>query len=471
MNDIDTYLKMNYQRADKLMLIIVWVAAAMSLALSGIHNTLNWALLIGFPAALIPSFLVFFIPGGKITRIIVAISLMIFCALHIHQSGGMTELHFGIFIMLAFLLYYRDWTVIMVAVVVVAIHHISFNYLQELGYGVRCLIKPGTEILMIHAAYAVTESCVLSFLSVLLYKEAFQAAELKSSLAILTTSESGTIDLRLENGEAKSESGKLLQRAIGVMHQAISSVHESVEMTVVAARQITAGNIDLSARSELQANSLEETSSSMDEVTNAVRTNTNSAQEANRLAQSASEIAVKGGLVVSQVVNTMDAINESSRKIVDIIGVIDGISFQTNILALNAAVEAARAGEQGRGFAIVAAEVRRLAHRSAAAAKEIKILIDDSVRKVDTGAALADKAGLTMNEVVLSVKRVSNIIGQIAIASSEQTSSIGQINQAIIQMDVVTQQNASLVEKAAVAAASMQLQSENLLKIVGTFKH
>jgi methyl-accepting chemotaxis protein len=205
-------------------------------------------------------------------------------------------------------------------------------------------------------------------------------------------------------------------------------------------------------------------------LTSTVKQNADNARQANQLAHSASEVAVKGSSVVAQVVDTMGSINESSRKIVDIIGVIDGIAFQTNILALNAAVEAARAGEQGRGFAVVAAEVRNLAQRSAAAAKEIKTLIGDSVEKVDAGARLVDQAGATMDEVVASVKRVTDIISDITAASSEQTSGIEQINQAIMQMDDVTQQNAALVEEATAAAQSMQEQSENLSRVVSVFK-
>ena len=208
----------------------------------------------------------------------------------------------------------------------------------------------------------------------------------------------------------------------------------------------------------------------MEELTSTTKQNADNARQANSLAQSASDIAVKGGSVVSQVINTMGSINDSSKRIVDIIGVIDGIAFQTNILALNAAVEAARAGEQGRGFAVVASEVRSLAQRSAAAAKEIKTLIDDSVAKVETGAKLVDQAGTTMDEIVASVKRVSDTIIQISNASEEQTAGIEQINQAIIQMDNTTQQNAALVEEAAAAAKSMHDQTIKLTQAVGTFK-
>jgi methyl-accepting chemotaxis protein len=228
--------------------------------------------------------------------------------------------------------------------------------------------------------------------------------------------------------------------------------------------------MDLSSRTEQQASSLEETASSMEELTSTVQQNADNARQANELALSASQVAQKGGAVVSQVVDTMASINDSSKKIVDIIGVIDGIAFQTNILALNAAVEAARAGDQGRGFAVVATEVRNLAQRSASAAKEIKTLIGDSVEKVDIGAKLVDQAGVTMEEIVASVKRVTDIMGEITSASREQTSGIEQINQAISQMDQVTQQNAALVEEAAAAAASLQDQAGTLSQVVSVFK-
>lgn len=250
----------------------------------------------------------------------------------------------------------------------------------------------------------------------------------------------------------------------------VSDVRVGTDTIATASGEIASGNLDLSSRTEQQASSLEETASSMEELTSTVKQNADNARQANQLAVSASDVAVKGGAVVSQVVDTMNAINESAKKIVDIIGVIDGIAFQTNILALNAAVEAARAGEQGRGFAVVASEVRNLAQRSAAAAKEIKTLIGDSVDKVDAGSKLVDQAGETMQEVVSSVKRVSDIISEITAASAEQEAGISQINTAITEMDNVTQQNAALVEEAAAAAGSLQDQAEHLVDIVKVFK-
>jgi len=272
---------------------------------------------------------------------------------------------------------------------------------------------------------------------------------------------------------SSDETGQLLA-ALKLMNDSLANtvgqVRVGTESMGVASREIAQGNADLSARTESQASSLEETASSMEELTSTVKQNAENARQANQLVVSASDVAVRGGEVVGQVVETMGSIKESSRKIVDIIGVIDGIAFQTNILALNAAVEAARAGEQGRGFAVVAAEVRNLAQRSAGAAKEIKQLISDSVEKVDAGSKLVDQAGQTMDEIVTSVKHVADIMNEITAASQEQSSGIEQVNQAISQMDEMTQQNAALVEQAAAAADSMQMQAAALAQAVSVFK-
>ena len=272
---------------------------------------------------------------------------------------------------------------------------------------------------------------------------------------------------------SRDETGQLMQ-ALKDMNESlqkiVGEVRNGTDTIATASGQIAAGNQNLSQRTEEQASSLEETAASMEQLTSTVKQNADNASQANQLAVSASEVAIHGGTVVTQVVSTMGSINASSKKIVDIIGVIDGIAFQTNILALNAAVEAARAGEQGRGFAVVAAEVRNLAQRSAAAAKEIKTLIDDSVEKVGIGSRLVDQAGSTMEEIVASVRRVTDIMGEITAASHEQTAGIEQINQAISQMDQVTQQNAALVEEAAAAAGSLQEQAGTLASVVSAFK-
>ncbi|MES2162734.1 MAG: methyl-accepting chemotaxis protein [Pseudomonadota bacterium] len=279
-----------------------------------------------------------------------------------------------------------------------------------------------------------------------------------------------TSDIQVSSSD---ETGQLMS-ALKTMNTSlvniVGQVRNGTDLMAHASTEIAAGNHDLSSRTEQQASSLQETASSMEELTSTVRFNAENAREANKLAVTASEIASRGGAVVGEVVSTMGSINDSSRKIVDIISVIDSIAFQTNILALNAAVEAARAGEQGRGFAVVASEVRNLAQRSAAAAKDIKGLIDDSVRKVALGSDLVDKAGQTMSEIVVSISRVTQIMNQISHASEEQSIGIAQVNDAITQMDQVTQQNAALVEEAAAAAESMQEQSAKLADVVSVFK-
>ncbi len=249
----------------------------------------------------------------------------------------------------------------------------------------------------------------------------------------------------------------------------VGTVRSSSDSIATGSAQIASGNADLSQRTEEQASALQQTAASMEQLGSAVRQNADNARQANQLAQGASAVAVQGGEVVGQVVNTMKGINDSSKKIADIISVIDGIAFQTNILALNAAVEAARAGEQGRGFAVVASEVRSLAQRSAEAAKEIKGLIGASVERVEQGTALVDQAGRTMEEIVTSIKRVTDIIGEISTASSEQSTGVSQVGEAVMQMDQVTQQNAALVEESAAAAESLKHQAQQLVQAVSVF--
>ncbi|OBV36565.1 methyl-accepting chemotaxis protein [Janthinobacterium psychrotolerans] len=278
-----------------------------------------------------------------------------------------------------------------------------------------------------------------------------------------------TGELPVRAGDSSSVLAAVQRMQLSLV-QVVSSVRQDSELVSTAAVEISTGNNDLSSRTEQQASALEETASSMEELTSTVKQNAENARQANVLAITASDVATKGGAVVAQVVGTMESISEASRQIVDIISVIDGIAFQTNILALNAAVEAARAGEQGRGFAVVASEVRSLAHRSATAAKEIKVLIDNSVERVDLGTKFANEAGATMSEVVGSVTRVTDVIAEIVSASQEQSTGIEQINQAVSAMDNVTQKNASLVEEAAAAAESLRIQADHLVRTVSVFQ-
>lgn len=315
---------------------------------------------------------------------------------------------------------------------------------------------------------------IASALSVLVAYQATRSITKPLSVAVAIARRVADGDLTSTiNVASHDETGQMMD-ALKHMNDSlvtiVADVRSGTETINAASTEIASGNFDLSQRTEEQAASLQETASSMQDLTNTVRQNADNARQANQLAASASDVAAEGGMVVSQVVDTMGAINASSKKIVDIIGVIDAIAFQTNILALNAAVEAARAGEQGRGFAVVAAEVRSLAQRSAAAAKEIKTLIGDSVERVDVGSKLVERAGVTMDKVVASVRRVTDIIGEISSASQEQSVGIERVNRTIAQMDEVTQQNAALVEEAAAAAEAMQHQADKLSHVVQIFK-
>ena len=295
---------------------------------------------------------------------------------------------------------------------------------------------------------------------------------IKEAVHMARTVASGDLSTQVET-HSKDEIGQLLT-ALQDMNDSLVNIVQQVrsgaDSMATATSQIAAGNMDLSSRTEEQASALEQTAASMEELAETVKQNFEKGRHANELADSAAEVAVRGGAVVEKVVHTMEAINTSSNKIADIIGLIDGIAFQTNILALNAAVEAARAGEQGRGFAVVASEVRSLAGRSAAAAKEIKDLIGASVTNVSEGCKLVEQAGSTMDEIVVGVRRVADLMREVTLASQDQTSGIDQVNQAVGQMDQVTQQNAALVEEAAAAAQSLEHQAQTLLRTVGVFR-
>ena len=335
---------------------------------------------------------------------------------------------------------------------------------QEAAQTTKVVAKNTITVTLITALFALTLILFLLIRSI--------TRPLARAMQVANIVAAGDLTSKIETGSS-DETGKLMQALKDMndsLYEIVGNVRTSVYSITIAAKEIATGNSDLSQRTEEQAASLEETASSMEELSSTVKHNAENAKQANQLGMGARDVAMKGGEVVNKVVITMASINESSKKIVDIISVIEGIAFQTNILALNAAVEAARAGEQGRGFAVVAGEVRTLAQRSAAAAKEIKALIGDSVEKVAGGTKLVDEAGKTMGEIVTAVKRVTDIMAEISAASSEQSAGIDQVNKAVIQMDEVTQQNAALVEEAAAAAESMQEEAERLSEAVSVFK-
>ncbi len=394
---------------------------------------------------------------------------MAMAGLLIHAAHGLTVAHFAVFAFLACTTVYRHWLPVVVGAATIAVHHLTFNYFQAWGWGPICFTTPSLGTVIEHAAYVVAEAGVLVVLARRAGADHRTALEL-AAIADGLVSADGSISFdaaRLQGAHATTQ--KLIDALLRI-EQAIGAVRASAESIGTASGEIAGGNLDLSQRTEQTASNLQQAASSLEQLTATVRQTADSARTANQLAASASSVAQRGGQVVSQVVSTMDEITSSSRRIADIIGTIDGIAFQTNILALNAAVEAARAGEQGRGFAVVASEVRSLAQRSASAAREIKTLIGTSVEKVETGSRLVADAGSTMSEIVASVQRVTDIIGEISAAAGEQSSGIGQVNGAVTDLDRMTQQNAALVEQSSAAAESLKEQAARLTGLVSAFR-
>lgn len=603
------YLSRLRASGDRLLLGVVGVLLLATFALASWYGTWTEALVIGLPAALIPAWLVGVRAGELVTRCSIAASLVIFTALQIHQTHGMIELHFGFFVLLAFLLFYRDWIPLVVAAGLTAVHHLVFDFMQRSGGHVWVFAaNTGFGIVVIHAVYVVFETALLVWMAVKLRAEAeavgcepSELARVSQELArgnvevevpvgaagpdslaramatmrdemreivrdtgsVLQSVAAGDLSRRVsvpapgEFGRLKDHvnttvnflnsftqtQGQLIQRAsagdfsvrcptnglagyqlefaqglnrlvasidsllerfaevlggiargdltlripqsyTGRLEELSTATNATAEQLAkivagiqaaanaihTASRGIADGNTELSTRTEEQARSLSHIVTSIGELTTAVKKNADNSSRASHLSQDASAAAVKGGVEIAQVVNNMDGISESSRKMADIIGVIQDIAFQTNLLALNAAVEAARAGEQGKGFAVVASEVRALAGRSATAAKEIRELIADSVRRVEAGAALVSETRGTMDEIVVRIGRVKEVVEEISAESQRQSSGIESVGRATEVMDQTTQQNASLVEQAAAAAQSMNDEAQALARSIEVFK-
>jgi methyl-accepting chemotaxis protein len=453
---------------DRLLVLAVGFAALVALLL-GIRfvdvRTATWAttLLVGIAALTYG-----FAKGTAFSRYALSFVLVAFVVLHIQLARGMLELHFGVFVVLAFLLVYQDWRVIVFAAAIIALHHVLFDRLQAAGFGVYCTPSADLTQLAIHAVYVLFQTSVEVALAVQMRRSAAAGEELERLVAGVDQADG--IALGAAGLAVHTPEGIALRRMLQRMREAVSTTRQGASDVETASAEIAMGNQDLSDRTEETSAHLQQAANRMADLSETVNQTAARARHASQLASDASSVAARGGNAMAQVMETMRGIDEAARRIGDIIGVIDGIAFQTNILALNAAVEAARAGEQGRGFAVVAGEVRNLASRSAQAAREVKALIGTSLDRVNRGGELVDEAGATMQEVVGAIERVAQTIEQISVASTDQAGLASGVAATVFQMDQTTQQNSALVEEVAAAAAGLRSRAQQLVRAVAAFK-
>lgn len=405
--------------------------------------------------------------GTRLSQVVLTTCNVALVALHIQLGRGTIEFHFGVFVLLGLMLVYRDWRPLLLAAALFAVHHVLFDRLQSLNLGVYCTPQANFLKTLMHAIYVVAQTSVEVYLALMMRRGAIEASELTQIVRAVAQGDHLCLDICAVR--ATTPTAVLMKELLLRISTAVSDVSTAAGSVEHAACEIASGNMDLSQRTEEQASNLQQTAASMEEITGTVKNTAQTAETAERLAVLASEAAVEGGRVVQGVIATMSDISRSSKEMSEIIGVIEGIAFQTNILALNAAVEAARAGEQGRGFAVVASEVRNLSQRSTQAAKEIKTLILASTQRVNAGSLLVGEAGIGIKNIVDQAECVRQLISEIATSASQQTLGIAQVGDAVAQLDNVTQQNAALVEQAAAASENLKCQAVLLTAIVRKF--
>jgi methyl-accepting chemotaxis protein len=455
------------RRADLVLLATLAASAVAAIAIGDHHGGIGLALLGSAVLLALGGAAVAMARGTLLSRLVLSAALAASVALHIQLGRGTTEFHFGVFALLALLLVYQDWRPIVFTAALFAVHHLGFDRLQAAGLEVFCLTSPSLPAVILHATYVVLQTALEVSIAMTMREQTRQGNELGHLVRQLVRD--GRIDLGAARLDARTPAGTALGDALAQIREAMRSLRDSAVQVEQSSAEIAQGNQDLSNRTENTASNLQQTAASMAQIAGTVQQSAASTRLANELAGSAADVARRGGAVVGEVIGTMQQIETSSRKIGDIIGVIDGIAFQTNILALNAAVEAARAGEQGRGFAVVASEVRSLAGRSAEAAREIKSLIGNSMTQVEAGSSHVQRAGATMQEIVTAVQRLTDTLAEISAVSAAQSGDIAQVNGAVEQLDHMTQQNAALVEQSAAAAASLREQAGRLTAVLDGF--
>ena len=466
-DEVQQSMRAQGKRADLTVLGILALGACGAMALGGLNGpwmmatVLAWALFgIGMAAYRIS-------PGSVMSRCVLAVCGMWMVALHIQLSMGLTELHFGVFVFLAFLMVYRDWLPIVVAAGTIAVHHVLFDRLQLMGLPVICMTEPNFGRVLLHAGFVVVQTGVEVAIALRMNAEAKESAELR---ALCLPDASGQLSLDVKDKPVHSKTAQAVQAAFARMHHVVSEAHAAAEAVLQACANISRDNMHLGQRSDTAVSQLQQTAASMSAIRSSAHHSAQEAGTAKAVASEATTSAHACGNVVRDVVATMDAIHASARQIGDIVGLIDSIAFQTNILALNAAVEAARAGEQGKGFAVVATEVRALAQRSAHAAQEVRALIAQSLEHASQGATLVGNAGHSMQALVEQAKRVATLVEAITSAAHEQATQLQQASEAVQHVDTLTQENAALVLESSTAADALVVQAQRLSHLVTGFR-
>ncbi|AVS92788.1 chemotaxis protein [Paracidovorax avenae] len=454
-------------RADGLLLSICVLGAIVALWIGFVYGRPGTAAIWGGGLLALATWAYLAVRGSLLSRLALVTAGIGMVALHIQLSLGATEMHFGVFVFLAFVLAYRDWRPVVFAAVLIAVHHIAFDRLQLAGGPVYCLTEPDFGRILVHAAFVVVQTAVEVAITFRTRADAIESAELQY---LCRPQQDGQLSLDVRGVPVNSAAAQALQAALLRLNGVVTDVHQAAAGLAAAAGEIATGNRDLSQRTERTASHLQDAAASMGQLDGAVQHSVQEAVAARRLTQEATQVAEHCGGVVTEVVATVQDIHSSAGRIADIVGVIDGIAFQTNILALNAAVEAARAGEQGRGFAVVASEVRSLAGRSAEAAREVRALIAASVEKAERGSRLATDAGEHMQNVVDCARRASEVVGAISTSVEGQSGELGRVNASVTELDHMTQQNAALVEQSSAAAASLLEQAGRLRSVVDGFQ-
>ncbi|PCE25398.1 chemotaxis protein [Paraburkholderia acidicola] len=457
-----------YVKADRLMMIVVWGLFAISCLLAIRDYNLRAVLWIGLPVAAIASMLAYWRPGALVTRLFLAASLMTFAALQIHQARGLTELHFGVFVLMSFLLAYRDWRPILCAAVVIAVHHFTFNYLQLAGLDVYCFTQPAWSIVLLHAVYVVVQAGLLIFIALHMKADAQTGREL-AVLGENLSRQAGQFDLRLPPMELEGSSSRTFKNTLHAIHDAMREITRTIDQMAASSDNIAAENHVLSQEFTTQAETLNATNTAMEQIAQRVRESAEHAASANSLARQTSSAAKQSEQVVSEVVDKMNEIDQAVHRMGDMTSMIESIAFQTNLLALNASVEAARAGNHGRGFSVVAEEVRTLAHRSASAAREIKGLIVDSLQRVEHGSTLAIRAGTAMRDVVGDVEDVARLIDQISTSSDAQSHDVDRLSKGMGTMDTMLGRDVQHVKGVASASADLREEARTLRKAMSIF--